>query len=303
MKTLFDKLWEAHVVRQANDEPTLLYIDLHLIHEVTSPQAFEGLRQAGRRVRRPDLTFGTVDHNVPTTDRSLPITDPIAATQIETLRSNCRDFAIKLFDIHSREQGIVHVIGPELGLTQPGMTIVCGDSHTSTHGAFGALAFGIGTSEVEHVLATQCLPQRKPKTMLIDVRGSLPEGVTAKDLALGIIGQIGTDGATGHVIEYAGEAVRGLSVEGRMTLCNMSIEAGARAGMIAPDETTFTYLRNRRFAPQNGSWEKTVAHWRTLPSDPGARYDKVIEIDASKLAPFVTWGTNPGMVLSLIHIS
>src|SRR5262244_88108 len=258
MSTLFEKLWQAHVVREAQGEPTLLYIDLHLIHEVTSPQAFDGLRQAGRNVRRPDLTFGTVDHNVPTTDRSLPIADATAANQVETLRRNCKQFGIELFDIHSPEQGIVHVIGPELGLTQPGMTIVCGDSHTSTHGAFGALAFGIGTSEVEHVLATQCLPQIKPRTMLIEVNGRLPEGVTAKDLALAIIGQIGTDGATGYVIEYAGEAVRSLSMEGRMTLCNMSIEAGARAGMIAPDETTFAYLRDRRFAPSDERWEKAL---------------------------------------------
>src|SRR6195256_5148936 len=240
--TLFEKLWDAHVVRQPRDQPTLLYIDLHLVHEVTSPQAFEGLRVAGRGVRRPDLTVATADHNVPTTDRSLPIADPIAAKQIETLRQNCAAYGIQLFDINSAEQGIVHVIGPELGLTRPGMTIVCGDSHTSTHGAFGALAFGIGTSEVEHVLATQCLPQNKPQTMLIQVQGDLPQGVTAKDLALGIIGRIGTDGATGYVIEYAGEAVKALSMEGRMTLCNMSIEAGARAGMVAPDETTFAYI-------------------------------------------------------------
>src|SRR5690242_13745011 len=248
-KTLFEKLWDAHVVREARGEPTLLYIDLHLIHEVTSPQAFDGLRQAGRRVRRPDLTFGTIDHNIPTTDRSLPIADAVAANQVETLRRNCQEFGIELFDIHSPEQGIVHVIGPELGLTQPGMTIVCGDSDTSTHGAWGALAFGIGTSELEHVLATQCLPQNKPLTMKGEVHGVLPAGVAAKDLALGIIGQIGTDGATGYVIEYVGDAVRALSMEGRMTLCNMSIEAGARAGMIAADETTFAYLKGRRFAP------------------------------------------------------
>jgi 3-isopropylmalate/(R)-2-methylmalate dehydratase large subunit len=298
-RTLFEKVWNEHIVSSPPDRLPLLYIDLHLVHEVTSPQAFDGLRVAGRRVRQPNRTIATVDHNIPTEPRGTPITDPIAALQIQALQKNCKEFGVPLFDMDSPNQGIVHVIGPELGLTQPGMTIVCGDSHTSTHGAFGALAFGIGTSEVEHVLATQCLPQRKPKTMLIDVRGSLPEGVTAKDLALGIIGQIGTDGATGHVIEYAGEAVRALSVEGRMTLCNMSIEAGARAGMIAPDETTFAYLKNRRFAPQNGSWEKTVAHWRTLPTDPGGRYDKVVEIDASKLAPFVTWGTNPGMVVAV----
>src|SRR6266850_7728860 len=242
LKTLFEKLWDAHVVTETAGEPTLLYIDLHLVHEVTSPQAFEGLRQAGRTVRRPDLTVATADHNVPTTDRRLPIADLIAAKQIETLRNNCNAFGIELFDINSPQQGIVHVIGPELGLTQPGMIIVCGDSHTSTHGAFGALAFGIGTSEVEHVLATQCLQQQKPRTMDIRVNGELPDSVTAKDLALAIIGQVGTDGATGHVIEYTGEAVRALSMEGRMTLCNMSIEAGARAGMIAPDETTFSYL-------------------------------------------------------------
>jgi 3-isopropylmalate/(R)-2-methylmalate dehydratase large subunit len=295
--TLFEKLWYAHVVREAAGEPTILYIDLHLIHEVTSPQAFDGLRQAGRKVRRPELTVATADHNVPTTDRRLPIADLIAAKQIETLRNNCNEFDIELFDINSPEQGIVHVIGPELGLTQPGMTIVCGDSHTSTHGAFGALAFGIGTSEVEHVLATQCLPQNKPRTMLIQTRGPLPDGVTAKDLALGIIGQIGTDGATGHVIEYAGEAVRSLSMEGRMTLCNMSIEAGARAGMIAPDETTFAYLKGRRYIPSGVAWSEALAHWRTLPSDEGAVFDRTIEIDASTLEPFVTWGTNPGMVV------
>jgi 3-isopropylmalate/(R)-2-methylmalate dehydratase large subunit len=297
MSTLFEKLWQAHVVREANGEPTLLYIDLHLIHEVTSPQAFDGLRQAGRKVRRSDLTFGTVDHNVPTTDRSLPIADATAANQVETLRRNCKEFDIQLFDIHSPEQGIVHVIGPELGLTRPGMTIVCGDSHTSTHGAFGSLAFGIGTSEVEHVLATQCLPQNKPLTMKVQTLGLLPEGVTAKDLALGIIGKIGTDGATGYTIEYAGDAVRALSVEGRMTLCNMSIEAGARAGMIAPDETTFAYLKGRRFAPAGEAWEKAVSYWRTLKSDDDTAFDRAIEIDAAQLEPFVTWGTSPGMVV------
>src|SRR5215510_6283584 len=249
-RTLFEKLWDKHVVRQVEGQPALLYIDLHLVHEVTSPQAFDGLRAAGRSVRRPDLTVATIDHNVPTTDRSLPIADEIASKQIEALRANCAAFGVKLFDINSKEQGIVHVIGPELGLTQPGMTIVCGDSHTSTHGAFGALAFGIGTSEVEHVLATQCLPQAKPRTMLVRTNGRLAEGVTAKDLALGIIGRIGTDGATGHVIEYAGDAVRALSMEGRMTLCNMSIEAGARAAMVSPDVTTFDYMKGRRYAPQ-----------------------------------------------------
>ena len=299
MPSLFEKLWQAHVVREAPNEPTLLYIDLHLIHEVTSPQAFEGLRQAGRRVRRPDLTFGTADHNVPTTDRSLPIADAIAAQQIDTLRRNCQEHGIQLFDINSPEQGIVHVIGPELGLTQPGMTIVCGDSHTSTHGAFGALAFGIGTSEVEHVLATQCLPQNKPRTMKVQVSGALPAGVSAKDLALGIIGKIGTDGATGYVIEYAGEAVRNLTMEGRMTLCNMSIEAGARAGMVAPDETTFAYLEGRRFAPLRESWNAAVAYWQTLQSDDDAVFDRVVTIDATQLEPFVTWGTSPGMVVPI----
>ena len=295
-RTLFEKLWDAHLVAQPDGRSSILYIDLHLVHEVTSPQAFDGLRAAGRRVRQPLRTVATVDHNIPTEPRGTPITDVIAARQIEALQKNCREFGVPLFDMDSAEQGIVHVIGPELGLTQPGMTIVCGDSHTSTHGAFGALAFGIGTSEVEHVLATQCLPQQKPKTLKIEVSGKLPEGVTAKDLALGIIGQIGTDGASGHVIEYAGEAVRALSMEGRMTLCNMSIESGARAGMVAPDETTFTYVKGRRFAPTGDAWEKAVAYWRTLASDDGARFDKVIEIDAALLSPFVTWGTNPGMV-------
>ena len=295
-QTLFEKLWDAHVVHSATGEPSLLYIDLHLVHEVTSPQAFDGLRAAGRRVRRPDLTVATVDHNVPTTSRFAAIEDPIAAKQIETLRQNCFEFGIELFDINSPNQGIVHVIGPELGLTQPGMTIVCGDSHTSTHGAFGALAFGIGTSEVEQVLATQCLPQNRPRTMLIEVRGALAEGVTAKDLALGVIGQIGTDGATGHVIEYAGAAVRALSMEGRMTLCNMSIEAGARAGMVAPDETTFAYLRGRSCAPRESDWDDALAYWQTLPSDADAQFDRVVEIDAAAIAPCVTWGTSPGMV-------
>jgi 3-isopropylmalate/(R)-2-methylmalate dehydratase large subunit len=296
-RTLFGKVWEEHVVCVPDGQPPLLYIDLHLVHEVTSPQAFDGLRAAGRRVRQPHRTFATVDHNVPTEPRGTPIADPIAARQIQALQQNCREFGVPLFDMDSPDQGIVHVIGPELGLTQPGMTIVCGDSHTSTHGAFGALAFGIGTSEVEHVLATQCLPQRKPKAMLIRVDGHLGEGVTAKDLALGIIGQIGTDGATGHVIEYAGEAVRGLSMEGRMALCNMSIEAGARAGMVAPDQTTFSYLKGRRFAPGEGDWESSLARWQQLSSDAGVGYDKSVEVDAVQLAPFVTWGTNPGMVV------
>jgi 3-isopropylmalate/(R)-2-methylmalate dehydratase large subunit len=295
-QNLFEKVWSSHVVRQAAGEPALIYIDLHLVHEVTSPQAFEGLRLAGRKVRRPDLTFATVDHNVPTTteDRFV-IKDQIASQQVQTLRKNCEAVGISLYDVGDRRQGIVHVIGPELGLTQPGMTIVCGDSHTSTHGAFGALAFGIGTSEVEHVLATQCLPQSKPKTMQVLVKGDLPNGTTAKDLALGIIHQIGTDGGTGCVIEYAGEAVRKLSMEGRMTLCNMSIESGARAGMVAPDEKTFAYLKGRPNAPQGEKWEQAVAYWRTLPSDPGAEFDHVIEFDATRLEPWVTWGTSPGM--------
>jgi len=296
-RTLFDKIWEEHVVYVPPGRPPLLYIDLHLVHEVTSPQAFDGLRVAGRRVRQANRTVATVDHNIPTEPRGTPITDAIAARQIQALQDNCKEFGIRLFDMDSPEQGIVHVIGPELGLTQPGMTIVCGDSHTSTHGAFGALAFGIGTSEVEHVLATQCLPQRKPKSMLIEVKGKLGEGVTAKDLALGVIQQIGTDGATGHVVEYAGNAIRSFSMEARMTLCNMSIEAGARAAMIAPDETTFTYLHGRRFAPQGKAWDKAVARWQTLSSDSSAHYDSVIQIDASQLAPLVTWGTNPGMVV------
>jgi 3-isopropylmalate/(R)-2-methylmalate dehydratase large subunit len=298
-RTLFEKVWAEHIVTNSNRRPALLYIDLHLVHEVTSPQAFDGLRAAGRKVRQTQRTIATVDHNIPTEPRGTPITDPIAARQIEALQKNCKEFGIQLFDIDSPNQGIVHVIGPELGFTQPGKTIVCGDSHTSTHGAFGALAFGIGTSEVEHVLATQCLPQRKPKTMLIEVNGKLPEGVSAKDLILGIIGQIGTDGATGYVIEYAGEVVRGLSMEGRMTVCNMSIEGGARAGMIAPDETTFAYLKGRPFVPQGADWDNAVARWRQLPSDRGAQYDRVIEIDAAKLSPFVTWGTNPGMVVPI----
>ena len=298
-RTLFEKIWDAHLVTAPGTEPALIYIDLHLVHEVTSPQAFDGLRVNGRRLRQPLRTVATVDHNIPTTPRGLPIADVIAAKQIETLQKNCREFGVLLFDVDSPDQGIVHVIGPELGLTLPGMTIVCGDSHTSTHGAFGAWAGGIGTSGVEHVLSTQCLPQEKPKTMLIRVNGKLGKGVTAKDLTMGIIGKIGTDGATGFVIEYAGEAVRALSMEGRMTLCNMSIEAGARAGMVAPDETTFAYVNGRRFAPKGKAWEDAVAYWRTLPSDPGAKFDRVVEIDAATLAPFVTWGTSPGMVVAV----
>src|SRR3954465_14995869 len=298
-RTLFEKLWDEHIVAAPAGQPPLLYVDLHLVHEVTSPQAFDGLRVAGRKVREPLRTIATVDHNIPTEPRGTPITDEIAKRQIEALQQNCRDFGVRLFDMDSPDQGIVHVIGPELGYTQPGMTIVCGDSHTSTHGAFGALALGIGTSEFEHVLATQCLPQRKPKTMLIEVKGKLAEGVTAKDLVLGILGKIGTDGATGHVVEYAGEAVRALSMEGRMTVCNMSIEAGARAGMIAPDETTFAYVKGRPFAPNGKDWDAAVARWQQLTSDHGAKYDAVVEINAAELAPFVTWGTNPGMVVPI----
>ncbi len=296
-KTLFEKVWEQHIVVEPKGEPTLLYIDLHLLHEVTSPQAFEGLRLAGRKVRRPDRSIATVDHNIPTTlDDRLVIVDEIAAKQIFTLRKNCEEFGIELFDVDSRDQGIVHVIGPELGFTKPGMTITCGDSHTSTHGAFGALAFGVGTSEVEHVLATQTLPQSKPKTFRITVEGFLPRGVTAKDVILAIIGKIGTDGATGCVIEYAGSAIRGLSMEGRMTVCNMSIEAGARAGMIAPDETTFAYLNGLRHSPKGDAWDAAVREWRRLPSDPGAKFDRELTIDAATLAPYVSWGTSPGMV-------
>ena len=296
-KTLFEKVWEQHVVVEPEGEPTVLYIDLQLVHEVTSPQAFEGLRLAGRKVRRPDRTIATVDHNVPTTKEGrLNIIDQISAKQIATLRQNCADFGVELYDVNSRDQGIVHVIGPELGLTKPGMTIVCGDSHTSTHGAFGALAFGIGTSEVEHVLATQTLPQSKPKTFRIAVEGKLPLGVTAKDIILAIIGKIGTDGAAGCVVEYAGSAIRALSMEGRMTICNMSIEAGARAGMIAPDETTFAYLQDRKFTPKGEAWERAVAEWSKLPSDPGAKFDRELVIDAATLAPYVSWGTSPGMV-------
>jgi 3-isopropylmalate/(R)-2-methylmalate dehydratase large subunit len=297
-RTLFEKVWDTHVAAAPAGEPALLYIDLHLLHEVTSPQAFEGLRLAGRKVRRPDRTFATVDHNVPTiaADR-VHIKDPIAARQIETLRRNCEEFGIELYDVENPKQGIVHIIGPELGLTKPGMTIVCGDSHTSTHGAFGALAFGIGTSEVEHVLATQCLPQSRPKTFRISVEGDLPPAVTAKDVVLGIIGRIGTDGATGHVIEYAGSTIRSLSMEGRMSICNMSIEAGARAGMIAPDATTFAYMKGKPEVPTGAAWDEAVEHWQSLSSDPGAKFDRELAISAGDLVPYVTWGTNPGMVV------
>jgi 3-isopropylmalate/(R)-2-methylmalate dehydratase large subunit len=295
-RTLFEKIWDAHVVREAPGESTLLYIDLHLVHEVTSPQAFEGLRLTGRQVRRPDLTIATMDHNTPTWPLSEPVTDDIAREQLDALARNCKEFGVRLEDRFSPLQGIVHVIGPELGLTQPGLTVVCGDSHTSTHGALGALAFGIGTSEVEHVLAAQTVPQRKPKPMEVRVEGELPLGVTAKDIVLAIIGKIGIGGGVGHVIEYTGSAIRGLSMEGRMTVCNMSIEGGARAGLIAPDETTFAYLKGRPHAPQGAAWDAALEAWRELRTDPGAVYAKTVEIDASTIVPHVTWGTNPGMV-------
>ncbi|MCH8283426.1 MAG: 3-isopropylmalate dehydratase large subunit [Chloroflexi bacterium] len=295
-KTMFDKIWETHLVHQEPGQSALLYVDLHLVHEVTSPQAFEGLRLAGRKVRRPDLTVATVDHNVPTTNRTLPIEDPISKKQVETMAANAEEFGIIYYGRESSGQGIVHIIGPEQGHTQPGMVIVCGDSHTATHGAFGALAFGIGTSQVEHVLTTQCLVQAKTKTMEIRVDGDLGPGVTAKDLILGIIGEIGVDGATGHVVEYTGQAFRSLSMEGRMTVCNMSIEAGARVGMIAPDETTFEYMRGRPRVPSGAEFDEAVERWRGLASDPEARYDKVVEFEASAFTPYVTWGTNPGMV-------
>ena len=298
-RTLAEKVWDAHVVRRAEGEPDLLYIDLHLVHEVTSPQAFDGLREAGRPVRRPDLTLATEDHNVPTIDVDKPIADPVSRAQVEALRVNAAEFGVPLFPLGSIEQGIVHVVGPQLGLTQPGMTIVCGDSHTSTHGAFGALAFGIGTSEVEHVLATQTLPLKPFKTMAITVEGELPDGVTAKDVILAVIARIGTGGGQGYVLEYRGEAIRSLSMEGRMTLCNMSIEAGARAGMVAPDETTFEYLRGRPHAPRGEDWDRAVEYWRTLPTDADATFDAEVVIDARELSPFVTWGTNPGQGLPL----
>lgn len=292
-QTLAEKLWQSHVVYSAQGEPDLLYIDLHLTHEVTSPQAFDGLRAAARRVRRPDLTIATEDHNVPTTNIDRPIVDPVSRTQVETLRRNCAEFGVRLHKLGDDDQGIVHVIGPQLGLTQPGMTVVCGDSHTATHGAFGALAFGIGTSEVEHVLATQTLSLRPFKTMAVNVRGHLSSDVTAKDLILALIAQIGTAGGQGYVIEYRGEAIEALSMEARMTICNMSIEAGARAGMIAPDETTLAYVRGRQYAPRGEQWDKAVAYWRTLHTDSDAVFDHEVNIDASEVTPFVTWGTNP----------
>jgi len=298
-KTLFDKIWENHLVHRQDDGTCLIYIDRHLVHEVTSPQAFEGLRNAGRKVHRPHATLAVADHNVPTTDRSKGITEEESRIQVETLEQNCRDFGVPYFSMDDIRQGIVHIIGPEQGLTQPGMTIVCGDSHTATHGAFGALAFGIGTSEVEHVLATQTLIQRPAKNMLIEVSGSLGFGVTAKDIVLAIIGKIGTAGGTGYVIEYAGDAIRSLSMEGRMTVCNMSIEGGARAGLIAPDQTTFEYLKGRPMAPKAGAYEQAVSYWKTLPSDPGAKYDTEIRLKTADIAPQVTWGTSPEDVLPI----
>jgi 3-isopropylmalate/(R)-2-methylmalate dehydratase large subunit len=298
-KTLADKVWERHVVRSAENEPDLLYIDLHLVHEVTSPQAFDGLRMHGRTVRRPDLTIATADHNVPTINIDLPIADPISARQVSALTKNCAEFGIRLHPMGDPGQGIVHVIGPEFGLTQPGMTIVCGDSHTSTHGAFGALAFGIGTSEVEHVLATQTLPQIRPKTMSIAVEGDLPAGSTAKDIILAIIGKIGTGGGIGSIVEYRGSAIRALSMEGRMTICNMSIEAGAKAGMIAPDDTTFAYIEGKPHAPKGAEWEQALDDWRSLPTDDGATFDHYVELDATRITPHVSWGTNPGQVIGI----
>src|SRR5215217_4208545 len=299
LRTMSEKIWERHVVRSAPGEPDLIYIDLHLVHEVTSPQAFDGLRMNGRPVRRPDLTVATADHNVPTIDIDQPIADPISAKQVSVLSKNCKEFGIRLYPMGDPGQGIVHVIGPELGLTLPGMTIVCGDSHTSTHGAFGALAFGIGTSEVEHVLATQTLPQVRPKTMAITVDGDLQPGVTAKDVILAIIGKIGTGGGIGHIIEYRGSTIRSLSMEGRMTVCNMSIEAGAKAGMIAPDETTFAYLEGRAHAPRGALWERALEDWRQLPTDDGAVFDREVFLDGAAIRPHVSWGTNPGQVVPI----
>ncbi|MEU2975313.1 3-isopropylmalate dehydratase large subunit, partial [Nocardiopsis alba] len=298
-RTMAEKVWEEHVVRRAEGEPDLLYIDLHLVHEVTSPQAFEGLRLAGRSVRRPDLTIATEDHNVPTMDLLAPIADPVSRKQVETLRKNCSDFGVHLYPMGDIEQGVVHVVGPQLGLTQPGMTVVCGDSHTSTHGAFGALAFGIGTSQVEHVLATQTLPMQPFKTMAVTVNGRLKPGVSAKDIILAVIAKIGTGGGQGYVIEYRGEAIEALSMEARMTVCNMSIEAGARAGMIAPDQTTFDYVQGRPHAPQGADFDAAVEHWKSLRTDEGAEFDAEVVLDADELSPFVTWGTNPGQGVPL----
>ncbi|MFP5415733.1 MAG: 3-isopropylmalate dehydratase large subunit [Actinomycetes bacterium] len=298
-KTLSDKVWEDHVVRSAKGEPDLLYIDLHLVHEVTSPQAFDGLRLAGRGVRRPDLTLATEDHNTPTENITLPIADPVSRLQVDTLRRNAAEFGIRIHSLGDKDQGIVHTIGPQLGVTQPGMTIVCGDSHTSTHGAFGALAFGIGTSEVEHVLATQTLSQAKPKTMAVNINGELPEGVTAKDVILALIAKVGTGGGQGYIVEYRGTTIEDLSMEGRMTICNMSIEWGAKAGMIAPDQKTFDYLEGRPHAPEGEAWDAALASWRTLHSDEDAVFDAEVDIDATALTPFVTWGTNPGQGVGL----
>lgn len=298
-RTLYEKIWGEHVVTHEPNCPAVLFIDLHLIHEVTSPQAFQGLRDRGIAVRRADCTVATVDHSIPTTDRSLPIVDPIAARQVDQLRINCKEFGVPLFDIGDENQGIVHIIGPELGLTQPGITLVCGDSHTSTHGAFGALAFGIGTTEVEHVLATQCLLQNKAKTCEVRFEGALPKGVVAKDLILALIAKIGVGGGTGHVLEYRGSAIASLSMEARMTVCNMSIEAGARAGMVAPDDTTFEYLAGRPRAPQGENWDQAVARWRRLPADEGASYDKSVTTDVTELEPMITYGTNPGMGVAI----
>ncbi|MDA0364355.1 MAG: 3-isopropylmalate dehydratase large subunit [Chloroflexi bacterium] len=298
-RTIIEKIWDEHVVRRQAGEPDLLYIDLHLVHEVTSPQAFESLRLNGRKVRRPDLTLATVDHNVPTSDRSLPNPDPLSTTQIDTMRMNCKEFGVPLWDIFDLRQGIVHIISPEHGLTQPGMTIVCGDSHTSTHGAFGSLAFGIGTSEVEHVLATQTLPQSTPKTLAVEVTGTLQHGVTAKDIALAVIRQIGVDGGIGSVIEYRGEAIRNLSMEGRMTVCNMTIEGGARAGLVAPDETTFAYLRGREFAPKGEAWERAIEHWKALATDEGATFDRTVTLRGEEIEPHVTWGTTPAQSVGI----
>ena len=295
-QTMFEKIWNSHVVHEEQGQPSIIYIDLHLIHEVTTPQAFDGLRMAGRGVRRPDLTIATVDHNTPTWELDKPVTDEISKKQLDALADNVKDYGITFYDRYSQNQGIVHVIGPDLGYTLPGKTVVCGDSHTSTHGALGCLAMGIGTSEVEHVLATQTLRQFKPKTMEVRINGSLPVGVSAKDVILGIIGKIGINGGIGHAIEYTGEAIKALSMDGRMTVCNMSIEGGARAGMIAPDQTTFEYVKDRPYAPKGEDYEAAVEEWKQLPTDSGAKYDKLVEIDASDLAPFVTWGTNPGMV-------
>jgi len=298
-QTLAEKVWDAHVVRRTEGQPDLLYIDLHLVHEVTSPQAFDGLRLAGRQVRRPDLTIATEDHNTPTLDIEKPIADPVSRKQIETLRSNCEEFGVRLHPLGDAEQGIVHVVGPQLGLTQPGMTVVCGDSHTSTHGAFGALAFGIGTSEVEHVLATQTLPQTRPKTMAVTVNGTLPPGVTSKDLVLTLISEVGTGGGAGYVVEYRGEAIEALSMEARMTICNMSIEWGAKAGLIAPDETTFAFVEGRAHAPKGADWEAALEYWKTLRTDDDAVFDREVVLDASSMTPFVTWGTNPGQGVPL----